>query len=129
VRISGAGSTFDAPFFDQAFATYQQQHPGVAISYSSVGSSAGITPTDFSTVNEPGPDSYPISGYSWALLYTHQTSQATGQALVNLLNWLTHNGQAEAATLGYVPLPARIQQLARTMLQQITGPSGTHLLR
>ena len=42
VRISGAGSTFDAPFFDQAFAAYQQQHPGVAISYSSVGSSAGI---------------------------------------------------------------------------------------
>ena len=88
----------------------------------------GITPTDFSIVNEPGSDSYPICGYSWALLYTHQTSQATGQALASLLNWLTHNGQAEAATLGYVPLPARIQQLAHTMLQQITGPSGTHLL-
>jgi phosphate transport system substrate-binding protein len=87
-----------------------------------------ITPTDFSIVNEPGATSYPISGYSWALLYTHQTSQATGQALVNLLNWLTHNGQTNAATLGYVPLPPRIQQLAHTMLQQITGPSGTHLL-
>ena len=87
-----------------------------------------ITPTDFSIVNEPGATSYPISGYSWALLYTHQTSQATGQALVNLLNWLTHNGQVNAATLGYVPLPSQIQQLARTMLQQITGPSGTHLL-
>jgi phosphate transport system substrate-binding protein len=87
-----------------------------------------ITPTDFSIVNEPGATSYPISGYSWALIYTHQTSQATGQALVNLLNWLTHNGQANAATLGYVPLPPRIQQLAHTMLQQITGPSGTHVL-
>ena len=87
-----------------------------------------ITPTDFSIVNEPGATSYPISGYSWALLYTHETSQATGQALVNLLNWLTHNGQTNAATLGYVPLPPRIQQLAHTMLQQITGPSGTHLL-
>jgi phosphate transport system substrate-binding protein len=43
VRLSGAGSTFDAPFFDLAFAKYQQQHPGVAISYSSVGSSVGIT--------------------------------------------------------------------------------------
>jgi hypothetical protein len=36
----------------------------------------GITPTDFSIVNEPGPDSYPISGYSWALLYTRQTTGA-----------------------------------------------------
>ncbi|MGO9780783.1 MAG: substrate-binding domain-containing protein, partial [Streptosporangiaceae bacterium] len=42
VRISGAGSTFDAPFFGLAFTRYQQQHPGVAISYSSVGSTAGI---------------------------------------------------------------------------------------
>ena len=33
---------FDAPFFTLAFARYQQQHPSVAISYSSVGSSAGI---------------------------------------------------------------------------------------
>jgi hypothetical protein len=35
---------------------------------------------------------------------------------------------AIAAASGYVPLPPQIQQLARTMLQQITGPTGTHLL-
>jgi phosphate transport system substrate-binding protein len=40
--VIGAGSTFDAPFFSAAFARYQQQHPGVSIGYSSVGSSAGI---------------------------------------------------------------------------------------
>ena len=43
VRITGAGSTFDAPFFTAAFAAYQQAHPGVAVSYAAVGSSAGIT--------------------------------------------------------------------------------------
>jgi phosphate transport system substrate-binding protein len=41
-----------------------------------------ITPTDFSIVNQPGAASYPISGYSWALVCTRQASQATGQALV-----------------------------------------------
>ncbi len=87
-----------------------------------------ITPTDFSIVNQPGATSYPISGYSWALVYTHQPSQATGQALVAMLDWLTHDGQAYAAANGYVPLPAGIQQLAHTMLQQVTGPTGTHLL-
>ena len=87
-----------------------------------------ITPTDFSIVNEPGTDSYPISGYSWALVYTHQPSQATGQALVAMLDWLTHAGQAYAAANGYVPLPGQIQQLALTMLQQVTGPTGTQLL-
>jgi len=87
-----------------------------------------ITPADFSIINQPGPASYPISGYSWALVYTHQPDQTRGQALVAMLNWLTHDGQASAAANGYVPLPAQVQQLARTMLQQITGPTGTHLL-
>ncbi len=87
-----------------------------------------ITPTDFSIVNEPGADSYPISGYSWLLVYTHQASQATGQALVAMIDWLTHAGQAYAAANDYVPLPAQVQQLARTMLQQITDPTGTQLL-
>ena len=40
--LTGAGSTFDAPFFAVAFTGYQQQHPGVTISYAVVGSSAGI---------------------------------------------------------------------------------------
>jgi hypothetical protein len=45
-----------------------------------------------------------------------------------MLEWLTHDGQASAAANGYVPLPSGIQQLARTMLGQITGPTGAHLL-
>jgi phosphate transport system substrate-binding protein len=40
--LTGSGSTFDAPFFGVAFVRYQQQHPGVAVSYAAVGSSAGI---------------------------------------------------------------------------------------
>ena len=42
-ELTGAGSTFDAPFFNLAFPAYQQAHPGVAVSYAAVGSSAGIT--------------------------------------------------------------------------------------
>jgi phosphate transport system substrate-binding protein len=87
-----------------------------------------VSATDFSIVDQPGANSYPISGYSWALVYTHQPSQTTGQKLVTMFDWLTHAGQAYAATLGYVPLPAQVQQLAHTALQQIAGPTGTHLL-
>ena len=87
-----------------------------------------ISPADFSIVNQPGASSYPISGYSWALIYTRQPSQATGQALVTMLDWLTHDGQAYAAANSYVPLPSQVRQLALTSLQQVTGPSGTHLL-
>ena len=87
-----------------------------------------ITPADFSIVNQPGAASYPISGYSWALAYARQPDQARGQALVAMLDWLTHDGQAYAAANGYAPLPSGMRQLARTMLQQITGPAGSHLL-
>ena len=87
-----------------------------------------ITPASFSIVNQPGANSYPISGYSWALVYTHQTSRTTGQKLVAMLDWLIHQGQAYAAANGYVPLPPQIRDLAHAMLQQITGPDGTPLL-
>ena len=88
----------------------------------------GITPRRLLLVNEPGPNSYPIRGYSWALIYIRQTSPATGKALVTLIDWLTHAGQAYAAATSYVPLPSTVQQLARAMLRQVTGPNGAHLL-
>jgi len=56
--LSGSGSTFDAPFFDAAFARYHQENPAVAIGYSAVGSSAGIAAfsakqTDFGASDVP----------------------------------------------------------------------------
>ena len=36
------------------------------------------------------------------------------------------SGPGAAANL-YVPLPPQVRQLALTMLQQVTGPGGTHL--
>ena len=86
-----------------------------------------ITPTDFSIVNEPGTSSYPICGYSWALVYARQTSQATGRALVSLLQWLTHPGQKYAAATSYVPLPQQIRNLASTAIRKIAGLRGALL--
>ena len=86
-----------------------------------------ITPDDFSIVNEPGPASYPISGYSWVLLSARQPSTASGKALTALISWLTHAGQAYAAAVGYVPLPPAVQQLAAATLARVTGPAGTPL--
>jgi hypothetical protein len=45
-----------------------------------------------------------------------------------MLDWLTHDGQTYAAANGYVPLPSQVEQLASTSLQQVAGPSGTHLM-
>ena len=89
-----------------------------------------ITSVDFSIVDQAGAASYPISGYSWALVYQLQKNQALGTTLVDVLDWLTHAGQSQAASLYYVPLPTNIQQLARSTLLQVTGPDGkTQLLK
>src|ERR1035441_10918795 len=40
--LTGAGSTYVSPFLALALARYHQQHPAVTVSYSAVGSSAGI---------------------------------------------------------------------------------------
>jgi phosphate transport system substrate-binding protein len=85
-----------------------------------------ITPSSFSIVNEPGPASYPICGYSWVLLSTHQASEAQGNAVTELVGWLTHAGQAYAAALGYAPVPPAVQQLATTTLARVT-PAGQSL--
>jgi len=90
----------------------------------------GITPTDFSIVNEPGATSYPISGYSWAILLQKQTSDTTGAQVVKVLDWTTHSGGGQdlASGLGYVVLPPALQNSNRTTLLTVTGPTGTTLL-
>ena len=80
-----------------------------------------VTASDFPIVNEGGKTSYPISGYSWALVYEHQTDPNAGVATAKMLDWLTQApGQANAQALAYVPLPSNIQALARSTIKQIT---------
>jgi phosphate transport system substrate-binding protein len=49
--LTGAGSTYVAPFFTLAVARYHQQHPAVTVTYSAVGSSAGIAAISAQQVN------------------------------------------------------------------------------
>jgi phosphate transport system substrate-binding protein len=96
-----------------------------------------VTATDFAIVWEPGKATYPIAGYTWAVIWRHnQTSDAEGTLLVKYLDWLSHSGSANgtiagqdiAVQQGYVALPASIQALARRTLFQVTGSNGQALL-
>ena len=89
-----------------------------------------VTSSDFSIVNQPGLTSYPIAGYSWAILLQKQKSATTGAQVVKVLDWTTHTGggQDQAAGLGYVVLPPGLPNSNRTALLTVTGPSGQTLL-
>ena len=89
-----------------------------------------VTATDFSIVNQAGATSYPISGYSWAILLQKQTSATTGAQVVKVIDWTTHTGGGQdlAKGLNYVALPAAVQNQIRTQLLSVTGPTGQALL-
>jgi phosphate transport system substrate-binding protein len=89
-----------------------------------------VTSTDFSIVNEPGASSYPISGYSWAILLQKQTSATVGAGVVKVLDWTSHTGGGQdlAPALDYVVLPPAVQNANRTALLTVTGPTGETLL-
>jgi len=90
----------------------------------------GVSATDFSIVNQPGATSYPISGYSWAILLQKQASDTTGAQVVKVLDWTTHTGGGQdlAAGLDYVSLPPAVQNQVRTQLLTVTGTTGQALL-
>lgn len=62
----------------------------------------------FFIVNAPGAGSYPITGYSWVIVYQNQTDTDKGKAIAQTLWWMTHNGQQLSTALSYVPLPSAI---------------------
>ena len=73
-------------------------------------SAASSMPADFrvSITDEPGADSYPISSFTWLLVYKDQTDAAQGQAIVKFLKWALTDGQQYAAPLFYAPLPQAV---------------------
>ena len=82
--------------------------------------------TDYriSISDAPGADSYPISSFTWILVYQHQQDAGKGKKLVDFLNWALTDGQALAPPLDYAPLPAEIASAVRERLKTIDS-AGT----
>ncbi|MGH7224945.1 MAG: phosphate ABC transporter substrate-binding protein PstS, partial [Gemmataceae bacterium] len=61
-------------------------------------------------LNAPGEESYPISGATWAVLYTDQDAPL-GKALVDFFTWATHEGQKYNESMNYARLPEALVKL------------------
>ena len=77
--------------------------------------------TDYrlSIVDAPGADSYPISSFTWILVYQHQPDATKGKKLVDFLNWALTSGEADASSLDYAPLPSEMASKVRERLATI----------
>lgn len=97
-----------------------------------VASSANLLPRGdeswerVSTTNAPGKDSYPISSFSYLLLYKEIStlpridSLEKAKALVDFVSWAITDGQQFSDELGYVTLPNDVVILNQDTLSLLT---------
>jgi phosphate transport system substrate-binding protein len=86
-------------------------------------------PDDFrvSITNASGANAYPISGFTWLLVYEKQKDAAKGAKLVQFLNWMMHDGQKLAAGLKYAELPKDVVTKEEMALHKVTDSAGKPL--
>jgi len=72
-----------------------------------------------SITNAAGKDAYPISSFTYFLVYKSQDSQAKGKALVAFLWWAIHDGQQYARPLHYAALAPEVVQKAEQKIRSI----------
>jgi len=78
-------------------------------------------PPDFrvSITNAPGKGVYPISSFTWLLLYENPKDKAQAKAMVDFVKWALSDGQKYCADLGYAPLPTEVVKLEMDALAKI----------
>ena len=76
--------------------------------------------TDYrvSIVNAQGKGAYPISSFTWLLVYRNQTDAAKGKKLIDFVKWALLDGEKSAASLDYAPLPAA---MAKRLVKQLSA--------
>ena len=80
--------------------------------------------TDYrvSIVNAPGKKSYPISSFTWLLVYEQMTDPTKAKKLADFLKYALSEGQKSAPTLDYAPLPDNLaKQLTKRVATLASG--------
>src|SRR6185369_13170025 len=73
-----------------------------------------------SITNAAGAQAYPISSYTYILVYKDQKDAGKGKALVDFLWWGIHDGETFGKELQYAPLPPDVVKKAETKINSVT---------
>ena len=81
--------------------------------------------TRVSIVNTAAEKGYPITSFTWLILYKEQKyndkmTEVTAKAVIDLIWWMIHDGQVNCAPLTYAPLPKAVQLKAEALLKSVT---------
>ncbi len=82
---------------------------------------AKAMPKDFrvSITNAPGQGVYPISSFTWLLVYENPKDKAQAKIFVDFIKWALTDGQKLAPQMGYAPLPDAVVKLELAALSTI----------
>ena len=75
----------------------------------------------FSAIWASGAQSYPVTYQSWDLVYQKQSSANTAKMLKAYIGYLLGDGQKLLPGLNYAPLPASLDQKAKSQLSKISS--------
>ncbi len=76
---------------------------------------AGSMPSMFLIlVDQPGPDTWPITGASFILVQKVQADAARAKAMLTFFDWAYKNGAETAKGLDYVPIPKSVYDLVES---------------
>jgi phosphate transport system substrate-binding protein len=74
--------------------------------------------------NQPGKESWPITGATFILMHHQQTKPETAKAVLSFFDWAYHNGGQMAEQLDYVPMPTNVVSMVEQSWKTIVGPDG-----
>jgi len=77
-----------------------------------------------SIVNSPGENTYPITSFTWLLLYKHMPDAAKAKKLTDFVRWALTDGQSQVASLDYAPLPSSLVPKLTARLDSIAAAAG-----
>lgn len=72
-----------------------------------------------SITDAEGKNSYPISGFTWLLVYQNMKDKEKAKAITGFLRWAMDEGQSYAKDLYYAPLPKAVLKLCETKINSI----------
>ncbi len=78
-----------------------------------------------SIVNAPGANSYPISTFTYLLVWKNQSNQANAYAMVTFFQWIVISGQAYSPALFYPALPSSMVSIDKLLIAQINYQGQT----
>lgn len=82
---------------------------------------ARVKELDASVADPADKGAYPITTYSWVLLYSRYMDQTKGKAIRDFVEWgLSQQSQNYGEQLGYIPLSADVTKLGREAISAIT---------